>query len=234
MDAIWVLVGIVVAVVAIVAIYYFAIHVPIDVTTPAVAARDTSIGTDQGASPPAASLSTPLVQDVSRSVMLSPSTLLDNPSFGTVPTNSPTNINPSVSKSVAQEADYFTPVPGTPIRDNQVESLVDRRYLMRGTYPGIRENKRDVVVTQPHRQTIMLCNRGGFLRQYGSNGAWECVDQVIIGDKRLGYSNTGRFVYDDSYVTHVSCAHRHPISTLHPHMQVESPFVLYLHATNQV
>lgn len=232
MDVVWIIVGIVVAVVVAVAIYYFAVHIPINVTTPAVPSIPVQDGgTSQGdGALPTMTQTQQTVPEAMSQFGMAP---LPNPyQPNTLPT---INSLPLVNKQIVGQSpmeDYFHPIPGSPISDNQVESLVDRRYVIRGTYPGIRENRREVIVTQPHRQTIMLCNRGGFLRRYGTTGAWECVDQVEIGDKRLGYSNTGFFVCEDTYTKHLSCLHRHPISNLHPDMQVESPFVLYLHVTN--
>ena len=100
------------------------------------------------------------------------------------------------------------------MRDSDVERLIENRYVLRGNHPGLNEIENTVSLTYPIRQTIMLCNRGGFLRRYGK-GAWEMVKKIRIGKNNVSYITSGFLVYGEQSHKGVLCEHPRGTYELH-------------------
>lgn len=87
-------------------------------------------------------------------------------------------------------------VMGETIHDNDVISLTEAIFVMRGDYPGINNRENEVTFTSPYRHTIRLCSRGGFLRRMG-RGPWQHVQQIRVGSQTVSYLPSGFFWYND-------------------------------------
>lgn len=145
-----------------------------------------------------------LIQEANGGVPL-PSIITSNAPWTNEVTLAPQPI-PTSNEVIVPDGENGWDANGSIVHDDDIATLTDSRYVLRGDYPGINVRDNEVLFTRPHRHSIRLCRDGGFLVRWG-RGTWQHVSLIRIDGTDVQYLQSGFFMYGDRSRRSILCPH---------------------------